>query len=369
MVGQTREFETKLERIRTMMRKRELFGCYIKRQDNFAWLTCGGVNYVAAGETGNCGLLVTEDGLYAVTNNIEGPRMRDEEKLEELGFQILAGVWHDRGFEERMLGELCKNRVWARDYGPENIQREVQALRFSLLPEEIERYRDGGKLAAQIVEESAAELRPGHTEWDGVGQMAKRAALEGLEPLSLFCAADERIRLYRHAIAVGATIRERVQIGGNFKYKGLVIGLTRYVNFISVGEKLRQQYRDNVEIGSRMIEATVPGASYQAPLLAGKAAYERLGYGEEFAKHHQGGPIGYMARDFRVDFAQEGTICPNQAFCWNPTITGTKSEDTVIAGEEGPIFITGPCLFPAMETEISGCKFLRPDILEKRPAW
>lgn len=366
MAGQTEEFLVKLERIRTMMRGKGLFGCYLKRQDNFAWLTCGGVNYVAAGETGNCGLLVTEDGLYAVTNNIEGPRMRDEEGLEELGFEILQGIWHDREFEERTLRELCKNRPWARDYGPETIQGAVQALRFSLLPGEIERYQKGGKLVSRIVEESAAELRPGHTEWDGVSRMAKRAADEGIEPLSLFCAADDRICLYRHAISVGASIRERVQIGGNFKYKGLVIGLTRYVNFVPVSESLERQYRDNVEIGSRMIEATVPGADYQTPLLAGKKAYERLGYGEEFDKHHQGGPIGYMARDFRVDFAQKGKIQPNQAFCWNPTITGTKSEDTVIATADGPLFITGPCLFPVIETEMAGRFFLRSAILEKR---
>ena len=364
MEGKIREFQAKLGRVRRMMREKRLFGCYMKRQDSFAWLTCGGVNYVAAGEVGNCGLLVTENGLYAITNNIEGPRMEEEEGLKALGFEMREGLWYDREFEERTLTDICQEKPWARDYGQENIYEEVQRLRFSLLPEEIERYRTGGRMVSRLVEEAASSLRPGQTEWDGVSQMAVRAAALGLEPLSLFCAADERICRYRHAVAVGRCIRERVQIGGNFKYKGLVIGLTRYVNFVPVSEKLKRQYRDNVEIGSRMIEATAPGVSWQVPLCAGKEAYERLGYKEEFEKHHQGGPIGYAARDFRVDFGHKSIIEANQAFCWNPSITGTKSEDTVIAAEEGPLFITGPCLFPALETKINGHTVLRPDILE-----
>ena len=75
------ERSIKLGRLRGMMEARGLDGVFLKRQDNFAWLTGGGINYVGLGEMGNCGLLVTQKGTYAVTNNIEAPRMRDEEKL------------------------------------------------------------------------------------------------------------------------------------------------------------------------------------------------------------------------------------------------------------------------------------------------
>ena len=153
-------------------------------------------------------------------------------------------------------------------------------------------------------------------------------------------------------------------MGGNLRYKGLVVCCTRYVNFVPVSEELKKQYLDNVRIDCTMIANSIPGESFQTPFLAGKKAYEELGYGQEFEKHHQGGPIGYAARDYRIDFGHHGIIAENQAFCWNPSITGTKSEDTVIAAEEGPLFITGPCLFPALETKINGHTVLRPDILE-----
>ncbi len=80
-----RELQTKLDRLRRLMAEKSLDALYLKRQDSFAWLTLGGINYVGLGDMGNCGLLVTQDALHAITNVIEAPRMRDEEKLEELG--------------------------------------------------------------------------------------------------------------------------------------------------------------------------------------------------------------------------------------------------------------------------------------------
>lgn len=115
---QNREFTTKLDRLLELLEREGLYAVYLKRQDNFAWLTCGGINYVAVGDMGNCGLLVTLDGLHAVTTNIEAPRMREEEKLEEMGFSLHAGVWHDREFDEadvvrHLRGEAFCKGLWA----------------------------------------------------------------------------------------------------------------------------------------------------------------------------------------------------------------------------------------------------------------
>lgn len=359
------ELSVKLQRVRELMAQEGLTGIYIKRQDNFSWLSCGRINYIAAGgDMGNCGLLVTADKTYAICNNIEAPRMRDEEQLEELGFPIHFGAWHDNGFEGRTIAELGGDKV-AKDHGPASIHAKIQKLRFSLTPEEIERYQVGGMLVSRLVEEIAASIRPGMTEIEVAGMMEGRARADGLNAISVFCGSDERIYKYRHPIATAKVIRERVQMGGNFRYKGLTICLTRYVNFVPLTDELRKQYLDNVRVDCMLMAASVAGESYQKPLLTAKAAYEELGYPGEFEKHHQGGPIGYVPRDYRVDYSIDGIIPENQAFCWNPSITGTKSEDTIISTKDGIIFVTKPYLYPTVKLEVNGQTFERVAILEK----
>ena len=356
------ERSIKLGRLRGMMEARGLDGVFLKRQDNFAWLTGGGINYVGLGEMGNCGLLVTQKGTYAVTNNIEAPRMRDEEKLEDMGFEIHAGIWHDVGFEARTLKELCPGRL-GRDHGGEdNVANDVKLLRFSLTEAEIERYREGGYLTARAMEETISSVRPGDTEHETIGRLVGIIRAHGMDVVSAMCAADERIANYRHPVPGDKRITKRVQLGGNMRYKGLIICCTRLLNFGPVPEALRAQYRANVEIDCTMMAASKPGAKFSDALRAGQAAYAAHGYADEFDKHHQGGPLGYAGRDYRVDFTTPGVIAENQAFCWNPSITGTKSEDTVISTSCGILPVSRPVIAPTITLTVAGQTFVRPDI-------
>ncbi len=59
------------------------------------------------------------------------------------------------------------------------------------------------------------------------------------------------------------------------------------------------------------------------------------------------------------------SVQENQAFTWNPSITGTKSEDTILATSKGPEMITRPILYPTLSMEVEGISFIRPAILEK----
>lgn len=364
---ENKELNEKLGRVRRLMEEKGLKGIYVKRQDNFGWLSCGRVSYLGPGEMGNCGLLVTMEGQYAVTNNIEAPRMAEEEQLEELGFSLRYGVWHDEGFEKKTVRELSGGAVgsdFTDAWGP-MMAGDIQKLRFSLTEEEIGRYITGGQLVSRLVEEAGMTMRAGETELEVAGRLNDLARQCGVEPLSVFCTSDERIYKFRHAIPTEKRIRERAQFGGNYRYKGLVLCCTRYVNFVPLTEGLKKQYQDNVEIDCTMIHNSRPGKTYRQVLEAGRDAYVRLGYGEEFEKHHQGGPIGYAPRDYRVGFSHEGVIPENQAFCWNPSITGTKSEDTVVVSSQGETFLTKPFLYPTVSVEIEGCTYVRPDILVK----
>jgi len=362
------ELKIKLSRVRELLNDKKIDAIYLKRQDNFAWLTCGGINYVGLGEMGNCGLLVTAEKLYAITNTIEAARMRDEERLEELGFIIHEGVWYDNSFESKKLTELVPSKHIGFDHNSPlgaNMAEDIKQLRFSLTDAEIERYRIGGRLISLAIEETAATIRPGDTELQTVSRLYGIVRKYDIDIVSAMCAADERISSYRHPVPTFKTIRERVQLGGNFRYKGLIACCTRYVNFIPVTEQLYNQYKANVEIDCILIQNSVPGRSYASVLKAAQEAYKARGYEKEFNLHHQGGPIGYQARDYRVDFSHTGLIKENQAFCWNPSITGTKSEDTVIVSSQGVEFITYPIIYPSFNVEVNGKSYRRAAILEK----
>ena len=58
--------------------------------------------------------------------------------------------------------------------------------------------------------------------------------------------------------------------------------------------------------------------------------------------------MGYGARDIRVTQETKDVIEENQAFCWNPSISGTKTEDGFIAppSSRTGIFVTGACSGP-----------------------
>lgn len=358
------ELQKKLNRIQNLLVKEQMDALFIKRQDNFAWLSCGGRNYVGVGEVGNCGLLVTKEGKrYAITNNIEAPRMRDEEKLEQLGFDIFANTWHNTSFEAKTLEALVPSGKIMRDTADKGDL--IKSLRYDLTEEEIERYKKVGEDASFAIERAAMEIKAGMTEYEVAGLIMKNMEEKGLELLSCMVAADERISNYRHPLPTAKRIHKKVQIGGNFRRNGLVICLTRYVYFDSPSSEIVKQYRANQIIDCTLMHHSRPGVKMCDALVAGQKKYEELGYAEEFHKHHQGGPIGYAGRDYRVCFDTDVVISDHHAFCWNPSITGTKSEDTVIITKDEIIPVTKPVLFPQVEINVEGVKFIRADLLVK----
>ena len=286
-----------------------------------------------------------------------------------MGFKILADVWFNNGFEGGTIAKLVPSMKIGTDYGApfggSNIAGEIKKLRLSLTESEQSRLREVGRLASLAIEEACVTLRPGDTEIEAVKRIASHLFDSGMEFTSLMCAADDRLMKFRHAIPTTNKMKERVQIGGNMRKWGLTVCMTRYVNFVPVTEAIRAQYRLNQKIDLTLMTNTIPGESYQRPLLAAKALYEENGLSEEFTKHHQGGPIGYANRDYRVDYSITDLIQDNQAFCWNPSITGTKSEDTILVHQDGFEFITRPYVFPKVNIEFYGKTYSRADILEK----
>ena len=352
--------------LRNLLGELQLSGIYLKRSPNFAWASCGAYNLVGlATEMGIAGLLITADKQYVVCNNIEAPRMEKEELLGEQGYEIASFPWYENR-EAELVASLAGGAVGA-DHpfsGAVDISTQLNPLRYSLTPWEVERFREQGRLTALAAEETAKEIRPGDKECEVIGRLAERLWAQRMDFIVALCAADERISLYRHPVATEKKIGKRAMISVNSRRRGLIVSITRFVQFGKVPAELRQTYEDTVYVDSCMMAATRPGRPAREAFLAGLEAYKEKGCPEEYKLHHQGGAIGYIGRDYKANFETEEIVRENQGFTWNPSITGAKSEDTMLATSSGPEVVSEPVIFPALTVKKDGYTFKRPGILE-----
>lgn len=361
------EIQEKKRRVRTLLRELKLDGVYIKKQSNFSWLTGGGLNVVGITlELGVAGLLLTADKEYVICNNIEAPRMEKEEKLEEQGYEIHSFPWYTDQ-EVRLVRELSGGGKIGADHGfqgAEDISKKISPLRYSLTPWEVERYKEIGHLTSLAIEETAITIKPGDKECTVIGRMAERLWENRLDYITTFCAADERISDFRHPIGTEKKIKKRTMLCVNSRRQGLIISLTRFVQYGPVPAEFRKKYNANVLIDCTLMAHTLPGKPVVEAFKKGIDVYKQTGYAEEYKLHHQGGAIGYVGRDYKVNFQTDEIVKENQAFAWNPSITGSKSEDTMIATSEGPLLLSKPVIFPELKMEVRGFMFSRPDILK-----
>ncbi|MGD8240744.1 MAG: M24 family metallopeptidase, partial [Armatimonadota bacterium] len=318
-----------------------------------------------ASENGIATLVVTPERDYAITNNIEEQRILDEE-IGDLGIEVRSHAWWDGDGAAALLRELARE-PFAGDVplgGAQDVAAEIAALRYSLLPSELERYKYGGETVGRILREVAQDIKPGDLEGRIAGMMAEKLMAWGLIPGVVLVATDERILKYRHPIPNAAKPLQKyamLVVGG--RYKGLCLSATRLVHFGPLDDELRRRQEAVAYVDATLISHTTPGARIGDVFAAGIAAYEEQGFADEWRLHHQGGPTGYAARDYKAEPDCDLTVQPNQAFAWNPSVTGTKSEDTMVLTDGAPEIITGTPDWPMLSTEVAETTWQRPGIL------
>lgn len=118
-----------------------------------------------------------------------------------------------------------------------------------------------------------------------------------------------------------------VVLGG--EKKGLNISMTRVVYFDGIPEEIRERYTKTQYIFACMQLMMRDKMTYQEYFEKIKQLYASAGYPEEWKKHHQGGPTGYGCREYVVTPGEKRTMKAEQAYAWNPTIQGTKCEETI----------------------------------------
>jgi len=209
------------------------------------------------------------------------------------------------------------------------------------------------------------ETRTGEKESEVVGRLCNELWKDRIDPVTLMAAADERVFKFRHPIPSEKRIDRYLMVSVNARKWGLIVSLTRFLHFGKTPGELKEKYLANVFIDCVFMAATQPGRPARQVLNIGLEAYREKGFPEEWKLHHQGGSIGYTGRDYRTNFTTQDIVHENQAFTWNPSLTGTKSEDTILASSKGVEMITHPVSYPTLAMTVEGVPFVRPDILAK----
>lgn len=361
------EIKEKEKRIKRFLEEKNLKGLLLSKTSNFAWFTGGKNNCVLiASEGGVSSILITLDKKYIIANNIEIPRMMDEE-ITNQGFEVKEYNWWEDDKKKEILSNLVGLDYLGSDDGFDGTKFvDIARLRYSLTKEEIKRYRWLCKKANSAMEKVCKRIKNGETENEISARLAKELLKHGITPIVLLIAADERISKYRHPIPTDKKVEKIVMVVTCARKFGLITSLTRIVHFGKLSDELKRKHDAVAKIDATFILNSRPGALIGDILAKAQKVYKDTGFEDEWKLHHQGGPTGYSARDFKATPGNNEILVPNQAVAWNPSITGTKSEDTIIIGNSSddiPEIISASKDWPMINLEIDGIKISRSDIL------
>jgi Xaa-Pro aminopeptidase len=242
---------------------------------------------------------------------------------------------------------------------------EFARLRFALLATEVDRYRLLARQVARIVETAARALQPGDTEREIAGRLAAQLLAAGMTPAVLLVAGDARIARFRHPVPTGLRIARQGMLVAVAERGGLHVGLTRIVHFGTLPADLARRHTAAVAVDAAMAAASVPGARACDVLRAGVDAYRIHGFETEWHLHHQGGPTGYAPREYLATPRTTEPLVEHQPVAWNPSVSGTKSEDTLLVTAEGPEYLTVGDGWPVVEVRTAAAVHRRPAILER----
>ncbi|MDP9175018.1 MAG: M24 family metallopeptidase [Planctomycetota bacterium] len=374
-MNQTMEIGNKLHRLGEYLGRHQLDGVLLSHRANFAWITGGKDNYIPNNsQNGVASILATADGRICFTNTIEGPRFAKEE-LAGTGIDVVTYPWFDPIAGRKKLQELIAGRKIAADVadtgefdrfgsGLRLLPHDFVQLRWTLTPAEIERYREGGRRTSIAMEATCKLIAPGMTEHEIAGVLDQQVRAKSLLPVVTLIAADERVEQFRHPIPTDHRLSRYCMLVTCASFGGLIANMTRFVSFVPLTDEIKRRQQAVCNVDAAVNLSTRPGRSFGELFSVIQKAYADNGFPGEEALHHQGGSTGYAGREAFAEPGMKVSVLANQAFAWNPSITGVKSEDTMLCTDGGIEFVTTMSAdWPKVQAKFGGKTLDRPDIL------
>lgn len=337
--GLAAERRQKEDRVKGYLQERGLGAVVLSRVDNFAWLTVGGNNRIVTTEApGAASLVFTAAGeKFVVTNVSEAKRLQEEELPD---WQVLHCRWDED--QAMLLQRVLGGRAAVADTPDWGLPLAAgfNPLRYQLLPTETERLRWLSQRAGQAVAEACRQHQPGESEHQAAARIHEVLVPAGITPAVVLVASDERIFQYRHPVPTTKPVERYLMVVVVAEKWGLHAAATRFVSFGPLEGELLRKYEAVTTVDNAYLQATRPGAAVADVFRQGLEAYRTTGFADEWQLHHQGGAIGYAPREYLGTAASQERVLENQAFAWNPSITGAKVEDTILVTAGGNEVLT-----------------------------
>ena len=340
------EQREKRARIHGLLEAKGLDAVVLKKGANVAWIIGGRAHIPTTLELSCMDVVVYRDRIVVVTNKIEAPRLKEEELSgdEEL---IIVNWFEGR---EAQLPKGERIGVDGAENDRVNLQTEIETLRRSLNDYEINRLKEIGADAAAALGEAMLDIDPGMTEVEVAGEIAEELWERNLEPVVLLVAGESRIKKFRHPLPTSSEIGSTAMGVICARRKGLIASVTRIVHFGEIPFEMNETYQRLLNVEAAFLDGTKVGATLAEAFKAGTLSYLTEGFElDEWTKHHQGGPTGYLPRDFPAHEKTTQIIGIGNAIAWNPSAEGLKVEDTVITAESGLEILTLDSEWPMIE--------------------
>jgi Xaa-Pro aminopeptidase len=363
------DVEEKHQRVREFLDATGHDGVVFGLADSVAWFTSGGdVVQNLCSEQSSILLYINRTCRAVIADNVQSGRVFEEE-LAGLGFQLKERPWYEDSLQ--VIAELCHNKRIATDLGQSgytHLRRENDPLfnlRRRLTSLERQRLRELGRTLSLAVEATCRNFDQGEREADVAGHLAHRLIREGVVPVDLRVASDDRLARYRQPSFKASPIRNRATIAVTGRRLGLCASVTRTVAFGPVDPEFQKHHTLAAMVDATCIFFSRPGEVVSEVFRRARRIYEKFHHPHEWTLDYQGSLMGYSPREVLLRPDSQLTLDSHMALAWSPSVCSARTEDTFLADPRGYEIVTKMENWPVIEVAVKGIVIPRPAILER----
>ena len=362
------DVEEKHRRVSALLDLTDGDAVVLGRPDSIAWFTAGGdLGQDLGSEMSPVFLFVNRASRAVVTDNVQSARAFEEE-LAGLGFQLKERAWYDDPL--RVIDELSHNKrvlcdlgrrvsPWAREVD------DLRALRNPLTGLERQRLRELGRALTLCVEATCRNFERGETEADVAGHLSHRLIREGIVPVDLRVAGDDRLARYRQPGFKAAAIRSRATVTATGRRHGLCATVSRTVSFGPLDDEFHARHTLAAMVDATCIYFSRPGEAVGEVVRRARRIYEKFNRPHEWTLDYLGFAVGYAPRETLFVPDSPHVLASDTALCWSPSVGPARSSDTIVIDGRGYECVTAAQNWPQVEVSVKGYPIQRPAVLER----